>query len=324
MNNLKSNSKSKKMPEDASSSEKVKQKWGEFFTKKQQKKCNMHILMWRDSPIVREYVNNAYLNSKEGFFSFFKAKYIPEGLFNRGLELGCGSGFPTMAFSSVVRSMDAFDISEVAINLAKDNAFKMGIRNINFQVADSNQIVLLPNEYDIVFFNHTLHHFDALERIFSEVNKSLKPGGLIFIDDYVGPNRLQWKTTEYSIMTAIDNILPDRYKKDSIHGNKIRSEVEIIPLKAFEPDWPCGDPSEAARSESIIPELCKVFDIIEERPMGGTVLHGLLQGVIHNFNPRNENDTAILRLICLIEKLMIKEAGLESYFKGIVARKSKD
>jgi hypothetical protein len=125
-------------------------------------------------------------------------------------------------------------------------------------------------------------------------------------------------------MTAIDNILPDKYRRDSIHENRVRSEVEIIPLAAFEPDWPGGDPSEAIRSEDIIHELRKIFEIIEERPLGGTILHGLLQGIVHNFDPEDECDTAILRLICLIEKLMIREAGLESYFKSIVARKRMD
>ena len=126
-----------------------------------------------------------------------------------------------------------------------------------------NRIELPTNEYEAVFFCQSLHHIDALERIFSEVNKSLKPGGYVFINDYVGPNRAQWKHREYAIMTAIDNILPDKYRRDSIHENRVRSEVEIIPLEAFEPDWPGGDPSEAIRSEDIIPELRKVFEIIE-------------------------------------------------------------
>ena len=321
MKKIKNDNPNNNSHETYSTSEKVKQKWGEFFTKRQQKQENMHMVLWMDSPIVREYVNETYIDFKDSFFSFFKSKYVPECSFKKGLELGCGNGLPTLSFSTVVQYIDAYDISDEAINLAKKNALEKGIKNINFNVMDLNQIGLPHNEYDVVFFNHALHHFDALERIFSEVAKSLKPGGIVFIDDYIGPNRLQWKQREYAIMTEIDNILPDKYRMDSLHENQVRSEVEIITLEAFEPDWPGGDPSEAVRSEEIIPVLKKFFEIIEEKPQGGTILHGLLQGIIHNFNPEDETDTAILRLICLIEKLMLKEAGLESYFKGIVACK---
>ena len=51
-----------------------------------------------------------------------------------------------------------------------------------------------------------------------------------------------------------------------------------------------NDPSEAIRSEEIVPTLLRYFDILEFRPYGGAIQHMLLSGITGNFDENNEAD----------------------------------
>ena len=108
-------------------SERVNQYWGNFFNKRQQKEDNKDKVLWLDSPIIKEYASNEYMNSKDDF-SYWKEKYFPENGFKRGLELGCGSGLPSLVYSTVVQSLDAYDVSEEAVNLAKKMPLREGLQ----------------------------------------------------------------------------------------------------------------------------------------------------------------------------------------------------
>ena len=80
------------------------------------------------------------------------------------------------------------------------------------------------------------------------------------------------------------------------------------------------DPSEAIRSCDIVPLVTKYFDIEERIDYGGTILHGLLQHIVGNFDPSKEEDIAILRLLGYFEDVLIKENVIPSDFTLIVAR----
>jgi ubiquinone/menaquinone biosynthesis C-methylase UbiE len=311
------------MSGDLSAADKVNKYWGDFFEKRENKQDNKNAVLWMDSPTVRDYVSLEYFAGKDGL-SLFREKYVPENGFEKGIEIGAGSGGPSMAFSQLVQSLPAFDVSEGALKIARKNAAERNINNIDFVVADLNVLNLPTEEYDVAFFCHSLHHISGLESMFGQLHQALKPGGLIFATDFMGPNRLQWHKQEYDIMNEIDSILPDRYRRDSINNNRVRKEVNVIPLSAFEPDWPGGDPSEAVSSEEILPVMKNYFEVVEIMPGGGTILHGLLQGIIHNFDDQNPQDKAILELICLIEKTAIRSGLLPSYFNTLVARRPPD
>lgn len=81
------------------------------------------------------------------------------------------------------------------------------------------------------------------------------------------------------------------------------------------------DPSEGVRSGEILPLAKEQFDIVEIRPMGCSIIHELLFEIIHNFDENSEYDSALLRLICLMESLLIREGVIESDFACFVAKK---
>lgn len=283
------------------------------------------LINWLDSPLVQEYYLKKLMVKGEfisvtSFVVWVKEKYIQSTL-DYGLSLGCADGaLERYAISSnICSNFDAYEISEESIKIAKKEAKKAGVSTcINYHVADVNKIVLSKNKYDIAFGSGAVHHFSNLEHIFDELRKSLKPQCLFILNEFVGPSQFQWTEKQINIVNELLVILPKKYKVDLTSGDL--KEKVYKPSTEFMNDY---DPSEAIRSSDIVPLVAKYFDIEERIDYGGTILHMLLQNIVGNFNPSKAEDIAILRLLCYIEEILIKEKVLPSDFAIIVARNNK-
>ena len=283
------------------------------------------LISWLDSPLVQKYhlkklkVKGEFI-SVTSFVVWVKEKYIKSTL-DYGLSLGCADGaLERHAISSNICSkFDAYDISEKSIKIAKKEAKKENLDSyINYQVANVNKIVLSKNKYNIAFGSMAVHHFLNLEHIFEELRKSLKPKGLSIVNEFVGPSQFQWTEKQIDIMNELLEILPEKYKVDLTSGD-LKEQVYRQSIEAMNN----YDPSEAIRSNDIVPLIAKYFDIEERIDYGGTILHILLQNIVGNFNPSRDEDITILRLLCYIEERLIKERVLPSDFAIIVARNNK-
>ena len=211
------------------------------------------------------------------------------------------------------------EIEEKSIEIAKCLSEKESLSTcINYQVADINEIVLSENKYDIVFVGSALHHLSNLEHIFEEIRKSLKPNGFFIFNEFVGPSQFQWTEKQLKIMNEILEIIPDKYKVDVTSG-RLKEQICRSSIGYMNEN----DPSEAIRSNEIIPLVRKYFDIEERVDYGGTIMHMLLHAIVSNFNPSKEEDVAILRLLGYMEDILIKEKILPSDFTLIVARNNK-
>lgn len=78
------------------------------------------------------------------------------------------------------------------------------------------------------------------------------------------------------------------------------------------------DPSEAVRSAEIVPLLRQHFDIVEYKPLGGTILQFLLADIARNFQ-RDEAGARLLEMLFAIEDALLDAGHLESDFAYIVA-----
>lgn len=78
------------------------------------------------------------------------------------------------------------------------------------------------------------------------------------------------------------------------------------------------DPSEAVRASEIIPVLETRFEILENRPLGGSILQFLLAGIAGNFE--DEDGEQWLNILFQIEDKLIASGDLPSDFALIIAR----
>jgi SAM-dependent methyltransferase len=98
--------------------------------------------------------------------------------------------------------------------------------------------------YDLVYWDHALHHMLDVRKALDWSVAALAPGGLLVVNDYVGPTRLQWTRPEVRMARAymaaaaphLGGARPVRYK---------------IPLISR---WRMAlrDPSEAPQSDRIL------------------------------------------------------------------------
>jgi SAM-dependent methyltransferase len=279
---------------------------------------------WTEHIAIHERLNrkmsgDTYIDLYLYVINFLKERGLELPL-QRCLTLGCGAGDFERTLSKYHFCMrhDAYDISEGAIEKAKERAGAERLSHIFYEVADINSISLLAGTYDVVFGIHSVHHFSALEHVFSEVRKSLKSGGFFVFQEYVGPNKFQWTEKQLSIINGILAFLPDKYcrsRKDGITLKKRQWRPTIEEMDSV-------DPSEAVRSEEILKVLPVYFDVLEKRDLGGSILHLLLDGIAGNFDYDNPKDMRLLEMIFEIEDTFMEIGEIQSDFAFVIARKT--
>lgn len=243
------------------------------------------------------------------------------GRVSRTLSVSCGTGYwerrmAEMGFSATV---DAFDYSEAALEWARDLARKKGFSNISYRRADINSVELEPGGYDVVVSVAALHHVLELEHALDQIHRALKPGGLLFFDEYIGPNRMQWPDRVLEVANEILACIP-KHKRVRFGDGSIKKREDRVPVERMLET----DPTEAVRSEEIIAMVRDRFETVEIKPYGGTLLMPLFMNIVGNFNPEADGDRLILDFCLAAEKILLREKVLEPVFAVGAARKKED
>ena len=137
----------------------------------------------------------------------------------------------------------------------------------------------------------------------------------MLLNEFVGARQFQFPETQVEAVRTLLAALPEAYRKDSTTGFP-KTEYVRMPLA----HWAVADPSEAVRSDLILPEVERLFEIVVRADYGGTILHLLLEHIIHNFDPLDEKDAALVRVLAAAEALLIDSGVLASDFTAIAAR----
>jgi ubiquinone/menaquinone biosynthesis C-methylase UbiE len=269
---------------------------------------------WLDSPIVLEsYVQPRVSGSPtvNWLFALVERLGIPPTA--RWISLGCGSaGLEIVAAKSALfGSLKALDSSPASLELARAAAAKEGVTSIEFDIADLNRLRLPAGSCDVVLMNMSLHHVKELRYLLAQIHSALTPGGFLLINEFIGPRQFQFTDLQLSLVRELLSAIPDFWKRDSATGG-IKTEYVRMPVE---------DPSEAIRSDRIIEEVEKRFQVVERKDYGGTILNLLLEHVIHNFDPSDEKDVAVIRLLGTVEELLIRNRIIPSDFTVVAARK---
>lgn len=252
------------------------------------------------------------------YIEHFLRTHVPDRPVERALSLGCGGGNleRSLIDAGAAHLIDAVDASPASIRLARRLAAEHpGGERIRYEVQDVNRIRLEPGVYDFVVAKMALHHFEALERVFEEVRRALKPGGVFMFNEFVGPSRFQWTDLQLELGNRLLALLPQK-NRWSEHGG---APLERL-LRPTVEDMIAMDPSEAVRSAEILPVLERSFEIVERKDYGGTLLHDLLTHVMASFDLEDERELSILRLIFLFERTLVEHGVLSSDFTYVVAR----
>ncbi|MCD6293761.1 MAG: class I SAM-dependent methyltransferase [Deltaproteobacteria bacterium] len=272
---------------------------------------------WWDSPIiVAECQRRISGNANMDIYQFFK-KCLQGRPLEKGISICSGSGEfeRTLMDNGLCRQIDAYELSVKRVEEGRTMAEKGGY-NIRFYREDVNQAVFRPDYYDIFFSWSALHHIENLEGVIYNARRCLKKKGVLVAQEYIGPNRFQWTHKQLEILNRVLKCLPVRLRKDPKTGN-VKKRIDRPTINHMKDT----DPSEAIRSNEIIPALQKHFNIIILKYFGGAIFHPLFDHIMSNFDPENDTEAALIRMILLLERVMTEEKILKDNYAIIVAER---
>ena len=121
------------------------------------------------------------------------------------VDLGSGAGNDALIARRIVGDRGrviGIDITEKMIELAKNNAAKLGYKNVEFRHGDIDSMPLFSNKADVVVSNCVLNLVPNKHKVFGEIFRVLKPGGHFSISDIVIEGELPSKWKEIAELYA--------------------------------------------------------------------------------------------------------------------------
>ena len=110
------------------------------------------------------------------------------------LDVGCGCGALTLAAARFADSAVGIDISAPLTVVASERARTARIDNVEFVVADAQIHAFAPDTFDLVVSQFGLMFFDDPVGAFSNLRRSLAPGGRLAFVSWQGIPANEWLT----------------------------------------------------------------------------------------------------------------------------------
>lgn len=225
-------------------------------------------------------------------------RWLPGRVFDKGVSIGCGTGKKevTLLRSGLVSRFDLYEISEARIEQGREIADR---HRVGDRITWHNCVVdfesgALDAEHDLVYWNNALHHMFEVDQAVRWSKRALRPGGYLYVNDFVGPTRMQWPDEALAIASRARELLPRRLlKRPTGKGYLPTSLKRPDPYKLA-----AEDPTECADSADILPAIRRHFNAAWIKPTGGTIYHSALNDVIHNFT---DEDAPLLEWLLLLD-----------------------
>lgn len=109
------------------------------------------------------------------------------------LNVGGSAGIIDNYLADFFGSVTGIDIDEHAIAHARKNYRK---NNLEFRLADALDLPYVDNTFDVVVCSHVYEHVPDPYKMFSEIYRVLKPGGVCY---FSAGNRLMWNEPHYNL-----------------------------------------------------------------------------------------------------------------------------
>lgn len=215
--------------------------------------------------------------------------------------------------SGRVKNILAVDSDSVAL----ENLLEQGHAEVECWQMDLSSEPLPKGPFDIVATNDSLNHIRDIEHIGNQIEKVMDRGGLFVSREYVGPDRLQFSVAQRKMADAFLALLPQKYRRCSSTG--ILMDGILVPdLEMMQRI----DPTKAIESERIENMINLRFKIMEEIPLGGTILAPLLMHIAANFSDEDPQGIELIRNLIKMEMGLIDGGLLKCDYKAIIGRLS--
>ncbi len=269
-------------------------------------------------PMVRLHLNERSTGSAaRDWLTAWAPQFFPDGDL-RVLVLGCGEGWLERALARRPRiaRIDAIDFAAPAVERARDQAKAEGLGNITYRVGDLNVEPLDAGAYDVIIAHSVLHHVERLDHAFAQIDGALKAHGTLLVNEYAGPRRFQYGDDIDEMLNELLRAIPERYRRGTIEPG-----VYFEKRRATEAEIAGADPTEAVRSDELLPMIAARFEVVDRRDLGGTILQHLLYDIAPNFDLEDSLARSIIELLCVCESALVDAGAIPSDYALVAARK---
>jgi SAM-dependent methyltransferase len=252
---------------------------------------------WLADPEVRRSVNASVTGSPDEWpLEWFAREFRQMLPLGRCAVIGSGTGAleRDLLAKKIVLHATAVDVASGAVAFARDEAARAGLDNRASYVVEDAAEFLESNEncFDAIFFHGSLHHLNPVANILMLARRSLRPGGLLYLDEYIGPSMKEWTWWRLTLANiAYYAAVPRALRR---------------PRLVRAPRNP-SDPTEMIDASSILPAVRRMFRVVSERGYGGNIL-GLVYGNLATASPAAARRRVVQRLI-RIDRMVARLAG---------------
>lgn len=268
--------------------------------------------IWASHPLARARIN-ARVSGDPGVWptTWLAGRLAERPRLRKAVSVGCGMGEleRDLVRLDLVDRIVGIEISPVCVGEATKHAADAGISDrISYRCADAWAELAALRDLDAVFFHASLHHFDRLEEMARLLRRALAPGGLLYLDEYVGPSRDEW--------SLVDEL------RWNWHYYQVPRSVRRV--GRIRPPINEEDPTEAIASSRILPAIAGEFRTLERRDYGGNLLSVIYANLRRTTQdpsvPRADFDLAVAKLLDAEDRLLA--AGRPTYHAVLLATPS--
>jgi ubiquinone/menaquinone biosynthesis C-methylase UbiE len=220
---------------------------------------------WTSDPFISAEIYRRISNgeSENHWIGWLFQEHLSNRPLDRILSIGCGVGDHEVGLAGILPTsrVEAFDFSSASVEIARQKAQAAGLQNVTFYEGDFNKIGLESTAYDLVLCSGSLHHVKEIEHLLGQVRGALRPGGIFVANEYVGDCYNIYGPDQVSLIQRVLNGLPSQLRN---------ADTFMVPTieQVF-----ARDPTEAVRSRLIPDFLRFYFSDVDERRLGGSLLH---------------------------------------------------
>lgn len=164
------------------------------------------------------------------------------------LDVACGPGTLPLLASDKVKSVHAIDFSESMIKLFKETVNAEGLENIEIHCGDGQELPFSDGIFDVAFSMFGLMFFPNRNKGYSEIYRTLKPGGKIVISSWAPVSDSPVMQTLFGALKAMKPDIPEpKTDIESLENpeffkaelqNAGFKQVEIVPVEG---EYPISD-----------------------------------------------------------------------------------
>jgi ubiquinone/menaquinone biosynthesis C-methylase UbiE len=117
----------------------------------------------------------------------------------QALDIATGGGHTALAIAPHVANVTVTDLTPRILEKASEFILSQGVTNVQFEIADAEQLPFPAQSFDRVTCRIAAHHFPAVAQAVYEVARVLKPDGLFLLIDCMAPSDPELDTFDNAV-----------------------------------------------------------------------------------------------------------------------------